>query len=80
MSVQVDGIWDHTWFGVRAYLQAGPDLQGGADLNRGLALTWLYHKSHHGYSWNYDRDVNVSRVMWFIKTQWFLSSCLWRFW
>ena len=39
MSVQVDGIWD-TWFGVRAYLQAGPDLQGGADLNRGLALTW----------------------------------------
>ena len=30
----------HTWFGVRAYLQAGPDLQGGADLNRGLALTW----------------------------------------
>ena len=31
----------HTWFGVRAYLQAGPDLQGGADLNRGLALTWL---------------------------------------
>ena len=31
----------HTWFGVRAYLQAGPDLQVGADLNRGLALTWL---------------------------------------
>ena len=23
-----------------AYLQAGPDLQGGADLNRGLVLTW----------------------------------------
>ena len=23
-----------------AYLQAGPVLQGGADLNRGLALTW----------------------------------------
>ena len=31
----------HTWFGVRAYLQAGSDLQGGADLNRGFALTWL---------------------------------------
>ena len=30
----------HTWFGVRAYLQAGPDLQGCADFNGGLALTW----------------------------------------
>ena len=35
------GLGHHTWFGVCAYLQAGPDLQGGTDLNRNLALTWL---------------------------------------
>ena len=44
------GLWylgHHAWFGVRVYLQAGPDLQGGADLNRGLALTWLRGKCFH---------------------------------
>ena len=41
MSVKVDGIWDTIPGSRLAYLQAGPDLQGGADLNRGLALTCL---------------------------------------
>ena len=39
-----EGCWDlghHTWFGVCANLQAGPDLHGGTDLNRELALAWL---------------------------------------
>ena len=43
MSVTVTW-WDlghRTWFGVCAYLQAGPDLQGGTGVNRGLALTCL---------------------------------------
>ena len=42
MTPVSEGWWDlghRTWFGVCAYLQAGPDLQWGTDLNRGLALT-----------------------------------------
>ena len=39
-----EGWWDlghHTSNGVWAYLQGGPDLQAGTDLDWGLALTWL---------------------------------------
>ena len=39
----IEGWWDlghHTRNEVRAYLKAGPDLQGGPDLTWGLALTW----------------------------------------
>ena len=61
----------HTWFGVRAYLQAGPDLQVGAALNRGLALTkawWHYNTSRiSGLLWG-----GIHRHWWIphTKGQW----------
>ena len=61
MSVKVGEIWDTVpGSGLCAYLQGGPDLQGGTDLKRGLALTWL-QQHHHEWDpkqscWTYFRN------------------------